>query len=743
MNLLLHRPWVSFCLGYILSCGFLYAGGTLPYASGSVAVIFTFTAFLLLLAGRLFRCFRPGGEGHRLLIFGAAGILLGCLVSCLHPGALAAAKGGIYTDDGLTHQSEGVITEVQYSGDGLLIGTASVTEIDGKEIPAFRVQVSLSDCSDLAAGDPFSAALQYTLPAEWEDGYANRRTLAADGIFAEATGDFLSNGTPKIAGAFSPILSLRQKLNDLLLTRLPADEAGLAVALLTGQRKLLPTAAKRDFRTLGISHLLAVSGLHLAILAGALDWLLRRRKLSAWLRMLLESLFVVGYMGLCGFSGSITRAGLMYLLYLGGCALGQRGDGVTSLCSAGWLILLAEPWRVLDVGLQLSFLATLGILTLGRELLSRPAVETRPSLGRKLWNALAVSFSAVCFTFPVSVWMSGRFSLLGPLMTLLLTPLFALLLYLLPLALLLSPIPFISGFLFYLIEKLAAAIYALAGLARFCKGSCLPLPDGKIALLCGGFLLVCLLVLILPLRKKWLRRLPLYLLAVILLYSGVRSLLPASSRLLYLQNDGGSAEAMLLRSDSCTALIDVTTGGKELYRTAEAELSRVESAGVDTLVLTHLHERHAAALGWLSENDYLTRLLLPAPESEEEKGIYENLKAIAERRGIAVESYSRNGSSALALGSIRFSALPRVALGRSSHPCIGFKLQKENVELLYLGSAYPAPALSDLSLSGVDYLISGVHGPIAKPEDPTDYAAFLPPGTERLSPADGWILAFP
>lgn len=723
MNLSARRPLFCFAAGVILCCALLFAGGALPY-SVLPAVCLAAAAFLLFAGGVLLSARRPGGEGKRLLFAAGIGLLCGLFLCFFHPAVTAARAAVSLCADGVTHTVTATVSEKSYGGDDEIFCRAKITSLDGAPCRSFSASLTLAGGADLLPGDLFTASLRFSRPAEREAGYARRSSLAADGCFVEGEGEFLScEGS---AGYISGMLfALRAAIGERLTVHLSADGAGLARALLLGDRSDLPDRVARDFRTLGISHLLAVSGLHLTILAGSLNRLLRRRA-SRRISDALTALFVLLYMALCGFFPSVTRAGLMFLLYLLGSELGEQSDGVTSLCTAGLLILLWSPYAVLDAGLQLSFLATLGILTLGRELQKDARKAARPRLV-KLRNALAVSTAALVFTFPVSVALWGRFSLLGPFATLLFTPLFALLLLLLPAALLLSFLTFAGELLFFLSDGVSGGIFALAGLARFVKSLCLPLSSRAVFLFCGGFFALLLAVLLLPLPKR-LRTAPLPVLALALILCGIGCALPAAPRLLYRAD---AASETLLLSGGETTLVDLTTGGKTLCRCAENDLPALRADGIDTLLLTHLHERHAAVLGWLCENDYPTRLLLPRP-TDGEAGIAENLAAIAGHYGLAVEYYDRGGDP-LPLGRFTYTPLRRVTLARSSHPCVAFRLESGARSLLYVGSAYPASALPE---DGADFYFVGMHGPTPKEGEDTDYASVLP-GALRLELRSG------
>ena len=157
--------------------------------------------------------------------------------------------------------------------------------------------------------------------------------------------------------------NLRRHLAARLEAAVGTDGLGLPSALLLGDRTALSPTLRRDFSRAGVSHLLAVSGLHLTLLFGMLALLLRFLRLPRRVRAVLLTLAAAGYLALLGFPPSATRAavmlGFVYLSWL--CA--ASADPLTSLGLAGALILGISPCAVADAGFWMSFSATLGLLT--------------------------------------------------------------------------------------------------------------------------------------------------------------------------------------------------------------------------------------------------------------------------------------------------------------------------------------------------------------------------------------------
>ena len=157
---------------------------------------------------------------------------------------------------------------------------------------------------------------------------------------------------------------LREKLSELY----EGDALALLRAMLTGDRTLLNRSDLRgEFSRSGTAHILAVSGMHVSILAGALFFLFGRRPWAS-----IPILAVTwSFAAMTGFSYSVVRAALMQTLFLAAPLFRRESDGITSAAFALLLILAGNPYAVASVGLQLSFAATLGMIWLAPYLADR------------------------------------------------------------------------------------------------------------------------------------------------------------------------------------------------------------------------------------------------------------------------------------------------------------------------------------------------------------------------------------
>jgi competence protein ComEC len=190
---------------------------------------------------------------------------------------------------------------------------------------------------------------------------------------------------------------------------LPHEERALLIGLLLGGSQRLPKDVQGAFRDAGIVHILAVSGMNVSIVVGVIWILLSLLGVRGWWRFGAGVASVGFYMLLVGWSGAPARAGLMACAVLLSVPTQRRVSPVASLCSAGILLLFIDPSLLFDVGAQLSFAATLGIVLIAgpaQRLVGR-AVRAR-WLSRWVLAPLVVSLAASLLTAPLLLYHFSR-----------------------------------------------------------------------------------------------------------------------------------------------------------------------------------------------------------------------------------------------------------------------------------------------------------------------------------------------
>lgn len=251
-----------------------------------------------------------------------------------------------------------------------------------------------------ASGNPFS----FDYPA-----YAARQGLYHQAFLSAP--ELVAWGAP---GSTSGLQTVRAQL--LAYTaRAIADSntRSLVEAIMLNERTTLDPSLWQAYSVTGIVHIIAISGMHVALLAGMVLFLLRflpRRKLDLP-RYLLATAVVWGYVALTGFPPSAVRAALMFTILIIGQLLRREGQALNTWAAAGLVLLCINPWWLFDVGVQLSFLAVLSILLFYRSV--RGWLAPGPWPLRLAWEATAVSIAAQVLVFPLVLYYFHQFPLLG------------------------------------------------------------------------------------------------------------------------------------------------------------------------------------------------------------------------------------------------------------------------------------------------------------------------------------------
>ena len=232
------------------------------------------------------------------------------------------------------------------------------------------------------------------------------------------------------SAARAALIDTRARLREALADALPEPQASLASGVLLGGGTHVSAGLAHDMRVTGTSHLVAVSGQNVSLLAGllmaALAWAVGRRR-AAWLALAA----VAAYSLLVGGEPSVVRAAIMGGLYVAAIAFGRQRTGPVALVLAAAAMTAAQPQAAHDVGFQLSFAATLGLMTLAPALVAqaeglarrRPGLDGFP-LTRPVIELAAVTLAAVAFTLPITAVNFHTVSLVAPLANLLAVPAF-------------------------------------------------------------------------------------------------------------------------------------------------------------------------------------------------------------------------------------------------------------------------------------------------------------------------------
>jgi competence protein ComEC len=244
------------------------------------------------------------------------------------------------------------------------------------------------------------------------------------------------------------------------LDRAFREDAPLARALLIADTRTLDVALRERWATAGIIHMLSISGLHVAIIAAAVQLLLRAARCSAGVATAWTVVLTALYVAVIGAPAPAVRSGIM--LGVGALArLFQRPTSPWAALALGAAAPLAEPRVVLDIGYQLSVAGMAGLIASGA--LARRWVQPRWAGWRAaLATGLLASIVTTATTAPLVTWYFGRLSVVAPVVNLVATPIIAVAQPALFLAMVLSPVPPAASFVADAARPLLLALDAVA-----------------------------------------------------------------------------------------------------------------------------------------------------------------------------------------------------------------------------------------------------------------------------------------
>ena len=336
------RILLLFTCGYVCGClcGVYLLDGLLP-------VIFGAAALLLALLARFLK-FRFSGQSWLALLGLGTALLWCCAYRQMFVDPAFSAAG--------THKDSyaEICSYPIERGSSLQVDAYIPTERGSA-----KATIYLNDCADhLKPGDVVIGTFRLRP--------SNRRQDGTAFLYYQSKGVLLT-GSASVSEVQKaervPLRYYPQRLSEGIRIRLsqiaPPDAAPFLKAIMTGDRSSLSYGTVHDLSVAGLSHIIAVSGMHVSILIGALYLLLGRgRKRSALVGIPVLLLFML----LTGMSPSVVRASVMLGIFLFARLLRRENDTPTALSAAALVILLHNPWAISNLGFQLSFLAVCGLL---------------------------------------------------------------------------------------------------------------------------------------------------------------------------------------------------------------------------------------------------------------------------------------------------------------------------------------------------------------------------------------------
>ncbi|CAG7634788.1 DNA internalization-related competence protein ComEC/Rec2 [Paenibacillus allorhizosphaerae] len=212
----------------------------------------------------------------------------------------------------------------------------------------------------------------------------------------------------------------RGLLADKVELLFPPEQNGFMKGMLIGLTDEIDPLQFDRFSRLGLTHIIAISGLNVAIFLACILWVLRKLGMTRESYLMTAIALVPLYIMVTGASPSIVRAGIMAMIALYAAYRNRMKDGMNIAFIAGLGMLIWDPYYLVDVSFQLSYLVTLGIM------LGVPQMNKMlPMSQKKLRDALSITVVAQLISFPISIYYFNQFSLLSLAANFIIVPVFS------------------------------------------------------------------------------------------------------------------------------------------------------------------------------------------------------------------------------------------------------------------------------------------------------------------------------
>lgn len=602
------RKLMWFTIGFATACGVSALVWEIPGLFAIVAIV-----GCLSMAGMLIGNHASWWKRAAIVLFGMAVGLLWFDIYC-----------SLYLDDAVSLDGETVTVTAQCTDYGYETdyGTAvdATVYLDGKW---YRAKLYLNGNADLAPGDHLRGdfCMRVTTPGGVEDATYHQ----GKGIFLLG---YQRSDVQQVSATKSPWYlypaRLRRQISGMLEQFLPADTAGFAKALLLGDRTDIDYETNTAFKISGISHIIAVSGLHVSIVFAMIHALCLKRRLPT---VIFGSTLTLLFAAVAGFSPSVTRAALMQVLMLAAMLFDKEYDGPTELAFSALVMLVANPLVITSVSFQLSVGCIVGIF-LFRESIARWILEKleRGKKNRftrvKHWfsDSVSVTLSATLVTTPLVAYYFGAVSLVGIVTNLLVLWAVTFIFYGLILTCALGALtPAAGGFLAGLVSALISYVLTVAKvLAKIPLAAVYTRSLYMVLWLMFVYVLLAAFLLSKKRRPGLLAGCAAVGFCLALAASWAE---PMTDECRMTVLDVGQGQSIILQSEGKSYLVDC--GGSYDTDAADLAAETLMSQGIfrlDGIILTHFDRDHSGGLAYLLTRMPTDALFLPDAQDPNEVG---------------------------------------------------------------------------------------------------------------------------
>ena len=617
------------------------------------------------------------------------------------------------------------VTEETWENEHGGIYVIKISEIDGENVKCEAVLESYGRALD--KGNKISLYGEIRELSDNKYDFSERNAYLDDGIFISVSCEEITliDGEIKEVSFFK---RANKFLDSHFEKNLNSDTYALFSALLLGNKDNLDPSVRRDFARLGISHVLALSGMHITLLTTLLSLFLSIFKIPKPIKLVLLIFSIAFFVALTGFNDSAIRAGLMMSIYYALHLLGRGTDSITSLFLSVTVILIFLPYHIFSLPLILSFLSMLGCIVSSKII---KYAKLREKIKRRFLRyviyTFITSFVVLGFTSVVILVYFGEISVFSPISNLVLVPAFTGFIYYAPFLLLLCGIPHISVPFVFVAESATKIIEELVGLLSRIRGISLPIYGFWQTVGLVGILGVFVLAMVV--RRKYLFKVlaTLSVFAVFFLIGTTANVVEKQTNTYVSAFNYGDGDYLMLEDEGKLSIMDLSKAKRGDRNFASSLASAFCYAEIESYVLCNYSkdapEYISSVLSW----NIVRELHLPKPMGDEESIYFTEIAEIAKNQGTRVEIFD----DSIALGDDALE-ISRVDFERSVYDSVSISGKINGTTVAYFGaSSYEAfDYFTEKHAPNADIIIFGGSGPKYKLEysyslDSVDYAIYM------------------
>ena len=583
----------------------------------------------------------------------------------------------------------------------------------GKKNVSFKARLECSYSMGAKRGEVFNVKGTFS---DFEDDdlfntkkYYNSKGYYLNVISEDYTLTYLGKAGFSLSSFFKDV---NEFCEQRLKSALDEETFGFADGIFLGNRENIDPQLNRDFTELGISHMIAISGMHLTILIGSIYAMLLHFGLHRKIAIGISIAICIFYVGMTGATPAILRSGIMFIIMSISTLIMKENDSITSLFATAGIIIFFMPNALFDAAFLLSCFSTLGILIISPVLkrFSEWAKNKNKfvSLICGVFIGIFVTLFATIFTLPLTAYYFGRFYYLLPLTNLIFELPTTLILMLSPFVVAFSFVPFLGSVLAYICKLITLWMAFLADAIASLDIGGVSLSYPFVTVIIVLFIAVTLIMIVFEIKNPFWLFLP-FVVSVCSFIVCENVFLTNFNSYDYLCCQNSVRNDMLVvHTAGETAIVDISYGGRSSAESAlKTAKDRFYDNRIEKYVLTHFHNYHTATIDKITQKYYIDTVYLPIPDGDD-IDIADSIYDICIKNGVECFYYE----DVISLSVENSFKIKTDYVKRSKHPVISVDVDFDGYIASYLS---PASLECDSFENLSETVFFGLHGPKVKP----------------------------